>query len=166
MCDLRYYITIHKFQLKVRFSQKNHWQEHKKDCAAIGVLPFLTLVAKWKCEALKEKTETGSDEPEMDIVNRLQVEAFKDPKFRKKYGHMFDIEMIEKRVAEKISGHDLRTIDTACGEPSKEYSYTEGNEAEMEESIGQGSDLVTAAQQLSLEEEDGENESGDYCILS
>eukprot|EP00956_Cyclotella_meneghiniana_P020016 scaffold34889_cov23-Cyclotella_meneghiniana.AAC.1 len=62
--------------------------------------------------------------------------------------------MIEKRVAEKISGHDLRTIDTACGEPSKEYTYTEGNEAEMEESNGQGSDLVTAAQQLSLEEED------------
>lgn len=110
---------------------------------------------------MKEREETGSVEPETDIINRLQVEAFKDPKFRMKYGHFFEIERIERRVAEQTSGRDLHTVGTACDELS-EYKCAEGNGSEIEENDGQESELVTAAQQLSLEEDD-KNESGaDY----
>lgn len=110
---------------------------------------------------MKEKAETGSIEAQTDIMNRLQVEAFKDPKFRMKYGHLFEIERIERRVAEKTLGRDLHTVDTASDEPS-EYKCAEGNGSEIEENDGQESELVTAAQQLSLEEDD-KNESGaDY----
>lgn len=42
--------------------------------------------------------ETGTSEPETSIIRRKQIEALKDPKYRKKYGHLFDLDRLDEAV--------------------------------------------------------------------
>lgn len=76
--------------------QDVHWPEHKKICTDLGVASCADILGKLLCAAMKEKEETDTLESIPDIIIRLQAEALKDPSYRRKYGHIFDIEKFEE----------------------------------------------------------------------
>ena len=42
--------------------------------------------------------KTGTSESDTSIIRRKQIEAFKDPKYRKKYGHLFNLDRLDEAV--------------------------------------------------------------------
>jgi len=62
----------------------------------VALFSVLQLTASRIAEAKKEREETDTSEPESSIIRRKQIEAFKDPKYRKKYGHLFDLDRLEE----------------------------------------------------------------------
>ena len=56
----------------------------------------LDMINQSMLSALKEKEETGTLESTQDIIQRKQVENCKDPAYRKKYGHLFDLSRIDE----------------------------------------------------------------------
>jgi hypothetical protein len=67
----------------------------------------LDLIMKRLVAAQIEKGESGSDDEAVaDIKERLQIQDFNDPLFRKKYDHLFDFEKWDEEAVEKAQGVD------------------------------------------------------------
>ena len=63
----------------------------------------MELMVSWMLEAARDKEESGTDESQECIIRRKQIEAFKDPKLRKKYGHLFDLDRLGEEADEEDS---------------------------------------------------------------
>lgn len=70
---------------------------------------FLSIRAANRLNALIAKEESGTDESVDEIVRRLHLENFEKPSYRKKYGHIFDMDVIDQKIKEldvKAAGND------------------------------------------------------------
>jgi hypothetical protein len=53
--------------------------------------------------AARKEIEEGSSESMRDIMRRLSCQSLNDPKFRKKYGHMYDLEAVDEEIKKSNS---------------------------------------------------------------
>lgn len=97
--------------------QKIHWErEHRDHCDALTLSSAMELVLKFSLDAAREREDTGTDELLDSVLKRKQVEAFNDPKFRKKYGHLMDLDRLED--GKKDQGYGAKDGDDQDGEQS------------------------------------------------